>query len=352
MSASDTRFDRQIRFAAMGEQGQARLQSARVLLVGTGALGGVLAQNLVRAGVGELILCDRDIVELSNLPRQVLFEDRHAAAKIPKATAALETLARIGGPTKLRAEACHVDAENLPELADGVQLVLDGTDNLATRYLINDWCVAEDTPWVYGGVVGSGGLVLPILPGQSACLRCIFPDPPPAGSLPTCDSAGVIAPAVGTIASMQAGAALRILSSARGKGTAESPTHAPGMTPKLLQIDVWTGSLLTVDATRRPGCPTCDEGNFEFLHAAATRDPVVLCGRNTVQISGGPTKPDLGAIAQRSAAFADDVQNLGVLLRITDSGIVLTLFPDGRALVEGTDEVDRARALYDRYLGA
>lgn len=344
------RFDRQTRF--LGPAAQARLQSSRVLLVGTGALGGVLAQNLVRAGVGELILCDRDIVEVSNLPRQVLFEDRHAEAGTPKVTAALETLARIGGPTKLRAEACHVNAENLPDLADGVQLVLDGTDNLATRYLINDWCIANDTPWIYGGVVGSGGLVLPVLPGQGACLRCIFPDPPPAGSLPTCDSAGVIAPAVGVIASMQAGAALRILCAEPGDGTKDSPRHAPGLAPKLLQIDVWTGSLLAVDADQRPGCPTCDLADFEFLHAPASREPVVLCGRNTVQIAGGPTKPDLDAIAQRSAAFADLVQNLGVLLRITDAGIVLTLFPDGRALVEGTDDIDRARALYDRYLGA
>jgi molybdopterin/thiamine biosynthesis adenylyltransferase len=345
VSASDPRFDRQTRFAPLGEAGQARLQSSRVLLVGTGALGGVLAQNLVRAGVGELTLCDRDIVELSNLPRQVLFEDRHAAEKSPKATAALETLLRIGGPTKLHAKACHVDAENLPELAQGMDLILDGTDNMTTRYLVNDWCVSESVPWVYGGVVGSGGLVLPILPGQSACLRCIFPDPPPAGSLPTCDSAGVIAPAVGVIASMQAGAAMRILG--------EDPQRIKSSyEPKLLQIDVWTGSLLAVDATRRPGCPTCDLRDFEFLHAPGGRDPVVLCGRNTVQISGAGAKPDLDAIAARSADFADSVQNLGVLLRIVVEEVVLTLFPDGRALVEGTDDVDRARALYDRYLGS
>ncbi len=351
MSSNDTRFDRQIRFAPLGEVGQARLQSSRVLLVGTGALGGVIAQNLVRSGVGELILCDRDIVELSNLPRQVLFEDRHAAEKCPKVSAALETLSRIGGPTKLRAEACHVDAENLPELAAGVDLVLDGTDNLATRYLINDWSVSEGIPWVYGGVVGSGGLVMPVLPGQSACLRCIFPDPPPAGSLPTCDSAGVLAPAVGVIASMQAGAALRILCS-EPNGTEPSARSLAAMEPKLLQIDVWTGSMLAVDASRRPGCPTCDLREFDFLHAPGGRDPVILCGRNTVQISGSGIRPDLVAIAARSVAFADEVINLGVLLRISVEEVVLTLFPDGRALVEGTDQVDRARALYDRYLGA
>ena len=334
----------------MGKVGQARLQASRVLLVGTGALGGVLAQNLVRAGVGELILCDRDIVELSNLPRQVLFEDRHAAQKSPKALAALETLSRIGGPTKLRAEACHVDAENLPDLARGIDLVLDGTDNLATRYLINDWCVREGVPWVYGGVVGSGGLVLPILPGQSACLRCIFPDPPPAGSLPTCDSAGVIAPAVGVIASMQAGAAMRILSSTpQGKDGANRTN--PAMEPKLLQIDVWTGSTIAVDATMRPGCRTCDTGEFDFLDAPGGRDPVVLCGRNTVQVRGRGPCPDLDGLARSIEGVATDIRRSGPLLRFDVDDLRLTLFPDGRALVEGTDDADRALAAFDRYVG-
>ncbi len=227
------RFDRQERFAALGAQGQARLEAARVLLVGAGALGGVLAQTLTRAGVGTLVICDRDVVEVTNLPRQVLFEDRHADAATPKALAAKESLLRIGGPTQIEAHAVHVEATNLAQLARDADLVLDGTDNLTTRYLINDWCVREGRPWVYGGVVSSGGLVLPILPGKSACLRCVFPDPPPAGSLPTCDSAGVILPAVGAIASLQAGAVLRILGAPEG-----DEFH-----PKLTQLDVWTGAL-------------------------------------------------------------------------------------------------------------
>lgn len=349
MSAFDAaRFDRQVRFGPLGSAGQQRLAESRVLLVGVGALGGVLAQNLFRAGVGQLVLCDRDVVELSNLPRQVLFEDRHAAEGAAKAEAAAETLRRFGGPTELEVHSTHVDASNLADLASGADLLLDGTDNLGTRYLLNDFSQQQGIPWVYGGVVGSGGLVLPILPGQSACLRCIFPDPPPPGSLPTCDSAGVIPPAVGAIASMQAGAALRILSS-----TAEDLAT---FEPKLLQLDVWSGSTLALDAPRRPDCPACGPGpgagTYEFLEAPPGRDPVVLCGRNTVQLPGTGRAPDLNAIAERAEPFAEEVHNLGAMLRIRVEGLALTLFPDGRALIEGTDEPDRARAIYDRYLSS
>jgi len=336
------RFDRQERFQPLGPSGQKRLEEAHVLLVGVGALGGVLAQNLVRAGVGRLTIADRDVVELTNLPRQVLFEDRHAAKAVPKALAAAETLGRIGGPTRIEAHAAHVEASNLGELARDAALILDGTDNLTTRYLINDYCVREGLPWIYGGVVSSGGLVLPILPGKSACLRCVFPDPPPPGSLPTCDSAGVILPAVGAIASLQAGAALRILGQA---------PDAPAFVPKLMQLDVWSGAMMTLEAPRRPDCPACGLGQYDFLEAPAAREPVVLCGRNAVQIASTGPRPDLAAIAERSRKIADEVQELGVMLRIKVEGSVLTLFPDGRALIEGTDEVDRARALYDRYLG-
>jgi adenylyltransferase/sulfurtransferase len=340
---SPDRFDRQVRFGPLGPAGQARLQEARVLVVGAGALGGILAQSLVRAGIGSLVIADRDVVELTNLPRQVLFEDRHAQEATPKALAAAETLGRIGGPTSIEPHAVHVEASNLPELAAGADLVLDGTDNLTTRYLVNDYCIREELPWVYGGVVSSGGLVLPILPGKSACLRCVFPEPPPAGSLPTCDTAGVILPAVGAIASLQAGAALRILG---------ADPEAPAFQPKLMQLDVWSGAMMTLEAPRREDCPACGRHEFDFLEAPAAREPVVLCGRNAVQVASSGPRPDLAAIAARCRGVADEVQELGVMLRIQVEGSVLTLFPDGRALIEGTSEVDRARALFDRYLGS
>ena len=339
MARDDSRFDRQVRFAPLGEAGQQRLAEARVLLVGCGALGGVIAQSLVRAGVGTLVLVDRDVVELSNLPRQVLFEERHATAGEPKVLAAAESLARIGGPTRLETHAMHLDADVLEELGRGAQLVLDGTDNLGTRYLINDWSVEHGVPWIYGGVVGGGGLVLPVLPGAGPCLRCVFRDPPPPGVLPTCDTAGVILPAVGAIASLQAGLALRLLAAPEG------------FEPALIEIDAWYGEVRRLRAARDPECPCCAEGERAFLDAPDARQTVSLCGRNTVQVRGRGGELDLDGLEVRLEGLASDVRRAGPLLRFSVDEVVLTVFPDGRALIEGTEEADRARALYDRYIG-
>jgi adenylyltransferase/sulfurtransferase len=338
-SPIDPRFDRQRRFAPLGDRGQERLGSARVLLVGCGALGGVLAQTLHRAGVGTLVLVDRDVVEPTNLPRQVLFDERHAAEGTPKVAATAESLARVGGPTVLEQRAVHLDARNLPELADGCDLVLDGTDNLATRYLVNDWCVEHGVPWVYGGAVGSSGLVMPVLPGSGPCLRCLFPDPPPPGSLPTCDTAGVILPAVGATASLQAGLALRLLAG-------ETPPE-----PGLLEIDAWSGHVRRVRVPRDPDCPCCARGERTFLEAR-TREPILLCGRNTVQVQGDGRRPDPDALAARLEGAVDSLRRAGPILRFAVEDCAVTLFPDGRALIEGTDDADRARALYDRWVGA
>lgn len=336
----DGRFDRQVRFTPLGPEGQRKLGEASVLLVGCGALGGVLAQSLVRAGVGRLVLVDRDVVEPSNLPRQVLFDERHAREALPKVEAACESLTRIGGPTRVEPHALHLDADQLPRLAAGCHLVLDGTDNLETRYLVNDWCVEQDRPWVYAGVVGSGGLVMAVVPGRGPCLRCVFPDPPPPGTLPTCDSAGVILPAVGAVASLQAGLALNLLA-----GRGEPPLG-------LLQVDAWYGSLARVEAERDPDCPCCGRREFAWLHAGAPREPVVLCGRNTVQVLGSGRRPDLDAVARTLEPVASGLQRVGPILRFAVDDFRFTLFGDGRALIEGTDDVDRARALYDRYVGS
>ncbi len=332
------RFDRQVRFAALGAEGQRALEDARVLVVGCGALGGVLLQELARSGVGELVLVDRDVVELTNLPRQVLFEERHAAAGTLKVEAARESLERIGGPTRFVCRADHLDALNVGELAEGCALVLDGTDNMPTRYLLNDFCVERGVPWVYGGVVGASGLVMPVIPGVSACLRCVFEDPPPPGTLDTCDSAGVLLPAVAAIASLQAGFALRILAG-RDVGA---------LAPAILSVDVWEGEMRRLSGERRADCPCCGAREFPFLHAPPGRRPVVLCGRNTVQVPGDGGRPDFAAVAKRLATTASELVNLGALMRLSVDGFRVTLFPDGRALVEGTDDVDRARALYDR----
>jgi adenylyltransferase/sulfurtransferase len=341
---ADPRFDRQVRFAPLGVEGQARLQRAHVLLVGCGALGGSLAQSLVRCGVGTLTLVDRDVVEPSNLPRQVLFEPGHVGR--PKAEAAREALARIGGPTRVAAHALHVDADNLEELARGCDLVLDGTDNLATRYLVNDLCVERGLPWVYGGVVGASGLVLPIVPGRGACLRCLFPQPAPPGSLPTCDTAGVILPAVAAVAAFQAGAALHLLA-------ADEQARA-AYVPHLLDIDAWSGLARRLPAPRDPECPCCTQRRFPFLLEPVERSAVSLCGRNTVQVrpQHAAARADLARLAERLRAQADALALDPALLAFELEGLRFTVFPDGRALIEGTQDVARARALYDRWVGA
>lgn len=345
MSAGDGRFDRQMRFARMGREGQARLEGASVLLVGCGALGGSLAQTLVRCGVGRLVLADRDVVELSNLPRQVLFEDAHVGR--PKAWAARESLARIGGPTRVEAHALHVDADNVEELARDVELVLDGTDNLATRYLVNDLCVESGRAWVYGGVVGASGLVMPVVPGRGACLRCLFPEPPPPGTLATCDTAGVVLPAVALVAACQSAAALRWLASdAAGREAFE---------PYLLDLDAWGGHLRRLPAPRDPECPCCAKREFPFLFEAVERAAVALCGRNTVQVRpqlGGAARADLARLAERVAGDARGLVQDEALLAFEVEALRFTVFADGRALIEGTEDVDRARAAYDRWVGA
>ncbi|NOT29944.1 MAG: thiazole biosynthesis adenylyltransferase ThiF [Planctomycetes bacterium] len=333
------RFERQVRFAPLGRVGQGNLVSARVLVVGCGALGGILAQTLFRAGVGELVLVDRDVVELSNLPRQVLFDERHAREGTPKALAAKDTLEQSGGPSVVRAHVLNLDARNLELVADDVDLVLDGTDNLETRYLLNDFCIARGLPWVYAGVVGSSGLVLPILPGRSACLACVFPEPPPAGVLPTCETAGVLLPAVGAVASFAAGLGLRLIA------RPDVPFE-----PALIELDTWNGDVRRLSAPRDPDCRVCGRREFVFLHRPGA-EAISLCGRNTVQIPTRGAPHVLGTLARSLPPAASEVRLHEGLLRFAFEGCRVSVFPDGRALVEGTSDVARARSLHARALG-
>lgn len=345
------RFARQIAFAPLGADGQQRLAAARVLVVGCGALGGALAQSLHRSGVGELVLVDRDVVEWSNLPRQVLFDERHARERVPKVEAARETLARAGGPTRIETHVAHLDAKLLGRIGRRADLVLDGTDNLATRYLVNDVCVKRGRPWVYGGVVGSSGLVMAVVPG-GPCLRCVFPEPPPAGTLATCESAGVLQPAVAAVAALQAGLALRLL--AHGDASGHDAAHEVG--GRLLEIDVWNASLRRLDLAKDPTCPCCALGHFDFLVDGLVDDTVALCGRNAVQIPAtGRGRANFDALVERldgasraRATRTDDM--LRFPLVDGSDELEITVFADGRALVEGTQDTDRARAVCDRVL--
>jgi len=329
------RYSRQLRLRVVGPAGQERLAAARALVVGTGALGSRIAELLVRAGVGFLRLVDRDIVEVSNLPRQALFDEDDVAAGRPKAEAAALHLGRICAAARIEARVADLHAGNVRELMADVDVVLDGTDNVETRYLVNDAAVALGRPWIYGGVVETRGMVLPVHPGAGPCLRCVFPDPPGVGELPTCDTVGVLGPVPTLIAALQATAALRAI-------VEGAPAAAA-----LLRLDAWTGDLARVTVERDPGCPCCGARRFEFLDVTRTAWVTTLCGRNAVQITPAEPRPvDLQALATSLGAAV-----LGGWLRVHVPPHELWIFPDGRVIVRGTTDEALARTLRDRLLG-
>jgi len=342
---SSERYSRQGLFDRIGPAGQRRLAESRVALIGCGALGTMIAETLVRAGVGFVRICDRDSVELSNLQRQTLFDESDAAAGVPKAEAARIKLGRINSEVAVEAVVADVNPANIGRVAAGCGLLLDGTDNFETRYLINDWAVRESVPWVYGAVIGATGLCLPIVPGRTPCLRCVFESPPPPEITPTCDTAGVLAPAVAVVAALQCVEAFKILT-----GRLDELNRA------LTSIDVWSGRMvnLNVDPADQPtGCICCGQRNFEYLDGAKSATTTELCGRNAVQINrSGGEKIDLAAIASKLEPVLDHpVTYNRFLLRARADGCELTLFADGRAIVKGTDSADRARTIYAKYIG-
>jgi adenylyltransferase/sulfurtransferase len=336
------RYHRQSLLPQIGPPGQDRLRRARVLLVGCGALGTVIAEHLVRAGIGELRLVDRDIVELTNLQRQTLFTEADVTAGAPKAVAAAERLAQVNADVHLIPRPIDVDAGNIEALATGpsVDLILDGTDNVETRYLINDVAIKHGIPWIYGAAVGTEGRVMGILPGKSPCLRCVFQDVPKPADLATCDTAGVLAPATATVASLQVVEAIKILLG-----------HVP---TTLLALDVWTQRFRTLDLadSRRADCPCCGQRQFEFLARASRLGSITLCGRNAVQVRGDHPL-HLADVATRLMPVAELQQTrFMVRARLRDpQDVTLTVFPDGRTLVSGTSDLARARSLVSRFVG-
>ena len=332
------RYSRQVRLPEVGRQGQRRLGQSRVLLVGCGALGSVLANSLVRAGVGELTVVDRDLLELHNLQRQVLYDEQDVAAGLPKAEAAARRLRRVNSTVSVSALVQDVTAHNVEGLVAGAHLVLDGTDNLETRYVINDACVKAGTPWIYGGVIGTNGMTMNVLPG-GPCLRCVFPTPPPAGSLPTCETAGVLGTAPAVIASLQATEAIKILCGAE--------TPASG----LLSVDLWGRRFQQVEVLRDEACPTCGRGQYDFLKTRETAWVTSLCGRDAVQITPArPAEIDLEQLA-RTLESAGEVSFNGFLLQAEIEGHELVIFPDGRVMIKGTTDEAVARSLYNKYVG-
>lgn len=339
------RYHRQMLLRPIGAAGQERLAAARVLLVGCGALGTVIAEQLVRAGVGFLRLVDRDIVELSNLQRQVLFDEEDVCQNLPKAIAATRRLRRINSSVSLDPHVSDVHPGTIEDLALDCQLILDGTDNVETRYLINDLAVKHRIPWVYGACIGTEGRVLPVRPEQGPCLRCLFPQPPAPGELPTCDTAGVLAAAAGVVASLQVTAALKLL----------LPEGEPQPLPMLV-FDLWSARFRTLDTAdaRRPDCPCCGRRQFEFLAAATADRAVTLCGRNAVQIAAPPgQRLDLSALAARLQGVGQ-VEPTAYFLRCRlpqPQPLILTIFPDGRLLIQGTQDPVQARSIAAKYIG-
>ena len=336
------RYRRQIRFAPFGESGQVRLSRARVLVIGCGALGSVIADLLVRAGTGLVRIVDRDFLEADNLHRQVLFAESDVAAQLPKAIAAAERLRAVNSEIEIEPVVADVSPGNIAALASDVDVIVDGTDNFATRYLVNDFAVANGKPWVFGGVVGAEGQVLAIVPCETPCLSCLMPEPPPAEMQPTCETAGVLGPAVGVIASLQAMEALKLASG-----------NAAAVNPRMTLVDLWSNQLRTVGIanSRNPQCRACGQRDLGWLEGRRGDAATVLCGRNSVQLAPDEARPvDLAELA-RKLATVGRVSSNKYLLRLEVESYRLTLFADGRTIVAGTDDPAVARAVHARYLG-
>jgi adenylyltransferase/sulfurtransferase len=343
MDISLERYSRQMRFGGIGEVGQRRLLDSHVTLCGCGALGTVLANALVRAGVGHLRLVDRDFIETHNLQRQVLFDEHDVAENLPKAEAAARKLAAINSSVHVEPVVTDIDRTNILELVGDADLILDGTDNFEIRYLINDAAVKLGKPWVYGGSIGSHGQTMTVLPGETPCLRCVFEAAPGPGEAATCETAGVLSPVVNIVASYQVAEGMKILTG-----------HREQVNRDLIFIDVWENVFRRIKIAPLLGkvdCPCCRRRRFEWLDGELGSHTTSLCGRNAVQV------------AHRTASrlnFEELAKNLGhlgevsynrFLLKFTTDGYEFTVFPDGRAIIKGTSDVERARTLYAKYIG-
>ncbi len=337
------RYSRQVLFAGIGPEGQKKLAASHVVIVGCGATGTAAASLLARAGVGALTLIDRDYVEESNLQRQVLFDEADALAALPKAEAARRKISLFNGSVRVHAEVADLVPGNIHKLLRDADLILDGTDNFETRYLINDYAIEQGRPWIYAAALGAYAATMNILPGpspfQTACLACIFPKSP-AGTVETCDTAGILNTAVNLTASIQVTEALKFLVGASSQ-----------MRRSLLAMDLWSNQRSEVStAVRRPDCAVCGQRDFTQLRGE-DRPHITFCGRNSVQIHEHSRPVDF-AVMQRRLEPHGSVRHNSMLLRFERGEHTITLFADGRALIQGTTDVTLARSLYARFIGS
>ena len=362
MQADLDRYHRQMLLKDFGKAGQEQLAGSTALLLGCGALGSVAADLLSRAGVGHLVIVDRDIVEKTNLQRQLLFDESDVAAGMPKAEAAKQHIAKTNSQVRVTAIVDDINDTNMARYADGVDVIVDGLDNLETRYLANDCAVSSGLPYLYGAAVGTTGMAFTVLPhsgretaweaadarvGPTPCLRCLFEEPPP-GTLPTCDTVGVLGPLIAIIASFQASEALKILT-----GNFEK------LNRKLLHVDPWSNEVMQLDVSNvyeQADCPCCKHRRFEYLEGRAGSSATSLCGRDAVQLRHRvSTRPvDLDGVAARLANHGEVRVNdylLSATIMDGEAGFEITLFQDGRAIIKGTQDPGVARAIYSRYVG-
>ncbi|MEX1018920.1 MAG: ThiF family adenylyltransferase [Litorilinea sp.] len=346
------RYHRQMIFSGLGQAGQVALSQATVVIVGCGATGTALSNLLARAGVGRLRIIDRDFIELNNLQRQVLFDEQDIEQALPKAEAAARKLRMVNSQIEIEGIVADVNPGNVLGFIEDATLVLDGTDNFSTRFLLNDACLARGKPWIYTGVIASYGMSATFippgaeatLPGErqsTGCLRCFMEEPPPPGTTATCDTAGVIGPAVALITATTAAEVMKLLT---GRGT---------LNAGLLHMDLWTHEYMQFGGlARQPDCPACGRREFEFLNAQAGVSGAVLCGRNAVQVSsGGRSQLDLARLADQLTHVATAVKRNEYLLRAQIDGYEFTVFPDNRAIIKGTESAETALTLYAKYIG-
>ncbi len=334
------RYSRQTLFGPVGKQGQERLRASSVAIIGCGALGATLANNLCRAGIGRLVIADRDYIELNNLQRQILFDEDDITRRLPKAIAAAEKLRRINSDVSIKALVEDINADGIESLVRDVDLVLDATDNFETRYLLNDVCIKYNRPWIYSAVIASYGVTMNILPGDTPCLRCIFPEMPQPGTSPTCDTAGVLNGIVGAITGVASTEAMKIL------------LKDEKVSRAMFWMDVWENTSERIELPRQPDCPACGQHQYEFLDSPSAASSTSLCGRNAVQVRTGihGASLDLPGLAERLQAVGQVSYN-EYLLRFVVDGYELTVFPDARAIIKGTDDAQVARSVYARYVG-
>lgn len=337
----EERYSRQILFRGIGSKGQQQLAAGRVAVVGCGATGSALASLLARSGVGKLRIIDRDYVEASNLQRQSLFDERDASESLPKAIAASRKIATFNSDVEVEARVADVVPGNIEALLEEMDVILDGTDNFETRYLINDYAVKASVPWIYAAAVGSYGVTLNIVPGETACLACLFPDSP-RGMVETCETSGILNTAVSAVASVAASEALKLL---LGGAALEHLRNT------LWSFDVWTNDHAEIAAGKaRAGCQACGEKDFVHL-AGEARPHITMCGRNSVQIHERARPIDFAEM-QRRLETLGTVRHNEFVLKFWREPYEMTLFPDGRAIIKGTTDTGIARSLYARFVGS